>query len=599
MDRGSGYKRLRRRPAGRPTTWGSGDDIASMGRPGSHRVATTVFSSLRGYDKRSLRGDLIAGLTVWAVLVPEALAYATIAGVSPVVGLYAAPGALILYAAFGSSRHLVTGPMAATAALSAATVGEVAAGSSDEFVQLTIVIALCVGVAALVAGLLRLGFVASFISEPVLKGFIVGLALTIIVGQVPKLLGVEAGDGDFFEKLWDLVGELGATDVLTLAVGGGTLALLLLLRRAAPAVPGSLVAVALGIALVELLDLDADGLAIVGSVEGGLPSLGLPDAGIGDYGDLAAGAIGVMLVGFAEGLGAAKTYAARDHYEIDPNRELIGLGSANIASGLSSGMVVNGSLSKTAVNASAGARTQLSGLIVAVLTVLTLLFLTGLFESLPEATLAAVVIAALIELVDLPALAALYRVWTRRLGEAYGAAARPDFVAAVAAMLGVLVFDTLPGLFIGIGVSLLLLLYRASRPHVAVLGAEPGQLDRYADVDRHPEAVAPPGVAVLRIEGGVFFANAESVARRLRAAAGEGVGAVVLDAEAIAFVDVTAARVLQAAADELAARGVTLALARDLGQVRDVLDAVSEGDGGSEIPVYPTVRAAVAALGPT
>jgi sulfate permease, SulP family len=557
-------------------------------------VAAGVFSSLRGYDRRSLRGDLIAGLTVWAVLVPEALAYATIAGVSPVVGLYAAPGALVLYAAFGSSRHLVAGPMAATAALSAATVGEVAAGSSDEFVQLTIVLALCVGIAALVAGLLRLGFVASFISEPVLKGFIVGLALTIIVGQVPKLLGVEAGDGDFFEKLWDLLGELGATDGLALAVGGGTLALVLALRRLAPAVPGSLIAVALGIALVELLDLDADGLDIVGNVEGGLPPLGLPDASLGDYGNLAAGAIGVMLVGFAEGLGAAKTYAARDHYEIDPNRELVGLGAANVAAGLSSGMVVNGSLSKTAVNASAGARTQLSGLIVAALTVLTLLFLTGLFESLPEATLAAVVIAALIELVDVPALAALYRVWTRRLGEAYGAAARPDFIAAMAAMLGVLVFDTLPGLFIGIGASLVLLLYRASRPHVAVLGAEPGQPDRYADVDRHAGGTPPPGVAVLRVEGGLFFANADAVARRLRAAAGGAdVRAVVLDAEAIAFVDVTAARVLQAAADELAARGVALALARDLGQVRDVLDAA----GNSEIPVYPTVRAAVAALG--
>jgi sulfate permease, SulP family len=206
-----------------------------------------------------LRGDLIAGLTVWAVLVPEALAYAAIAGVSPVVGLYAAPGALLLYALLGSSRHLVTGPMAATAALSAATVGDVVSANSNAFTQLTIVLALCVGAAALVAGLLRLGFLASLISEPVLKGFVVGLALTIIVGQVPKLLGVDSGDGDFFEKLADLLGNLGSTDALTLAVGGGTLVLVLGLRRVAPGVPGSLVAVALGIALVEIFSLQTTG----------------------------------------------------------------------------------------------------------------------------------------------------------------------------------------------------------------------------------------------------------------------------------------------------------------------------------------------------
>ena len=203
-----------------------------------------------------------------------------------------------------------------------------------------------------------------------------------------------------------------------------------------------------------------------------------------------------MLVGFAEGLGAAKTYAAREHYEIDANRELLGLGGANLAAGLSSGMVVNGSLSKTAVNGSAGARTQSPALVVAALTVVTLLFLTGLFESLPEATLAAVVVAAVIELVDIPALRRALPRQPRRLGRAYGVAARPDFIAAMAALLGVLVFDTLPGLFIGIAISLLLLLYRASRPHIAILGAVPGGTDQYADIERHPDERRPRGVDV-------------------------------------------------------------------------------------------------------
>ena len=231
---------------------------------------------LRGYRREWLRGDLVAGLTVWAVLVPEALAYASIAGVSPVVGLYAAPGALLLYAAFGSSRHLVTGPMSATAALSAAAVAQLAQPGSGAFTTLTVALAITTGIIALLAGLLRLGFLASFISEPVLKGFIVGLALTIIAGQLPALFGVEKGSGDFFEKVWDLVTKLGDTQGWTFAVGIASLALVLGLRRVAPAAPGSLVAVACGVLAVELLGLDDHGVAIVGSIASGLRSSGCP-----------------------------------------------------------------------------------------------------------------------------------------------------------------------------------------------------------------------------------------------------------------------------------------------------------------------------------
>ena len=522
----------------------------------------------------------MAGLTVWAVLVPEALAYGTIAGVSPVVGLYAAPGALLLYAAFGSSKHLIVGPMAATAALSAAAVAEVATGGTSAFATATATLAITTGILAVVFGLLRLGFLANFISEPVLKGFIVGLALTIIVGQLPKLFGVEKGSGDFFEQLWHLLTELGHTQGLTLLVGLGSLALVLVLRRVAPVVPAPLVAVLLGILAVQAFSLQAHGVKIVGHIDSGLPSLGLPHVPAVDYLKLAGPAVGVMLVGFAEGLGAAKTYAARSGYAISPDRELLGLGAANIAAGLSSGMVVNGSLSKTAVNGAAGARSQVSGLVVAGLTILTLLFLTGLFEDLPEATLAAVVIAALIELVDIDSLRALYRTYTARLGRIYGPAARPDFLAAIAALLGVLVFDTLPGLFIGITVSLLLLVYRVYRPHVAVLGQVPGGRDQWADLAVHPEDQTIPGVVVLRPEAGLFFANAEHVQASIRdAAAGDGVHAVVLDCETIPFVDVTAARMLGETTAELQRAGVRLVIARDIGQVRDVL-AVAEGPSG-------------------
>jgi high affinity sulfate transporter 1 len=553
-----------------------------------------LFPSLRGYERSWLRGDLIAGLTVWAVLVPEALAYASIAGVSPVVGLYAAPGALILYAALGSSRQLIVGPMAATAALSAATVAELVPVGGNRFTAMTAALALTTGLAALGAGLLQLGFLANFISEPVLKGFIVGLALTIIVGQIPKLLGIGKGSGDFFQQAWHVVVHLGDSDGLTLLVGALSLALIVALRRGAPTIPGSLVAVLLGIAAVKLLHLDRHGVEIVGPIKSGLPPLGTPDVHVRDLGALAAGGIGVMLVGFAEGLGAAKLYAARERREIDTNRELIGLGSSNLAASLSGGMVVNGSLSKTAVNASAGARTQLPGLIVAALTILTLLALTGLFEDLPEATLAAVVIAAIIELVDIPALVSLYRAYTRRLGREFGYLARPDFIAAIAALLGVTIFDTLPGLFIGIAVSLLLLVYRASRPYVATLGKTPGGEGHYRDIDRHPDARIPEHAAVLRIESGLYFANADAIRARIQhAASAAGIRAIVLDAETVPFIDVTSARMLADLAEDLRRRDIELLIARDVGQVRDILSHITTDPALTR--VYPTIQAAVEA----
>ncbi|QNG21038.1 SulP family inorganic anion transporter [Rhodococcus triatomae] len=548
-----------------------------------------VFTSLHGYRPGWIRPDIVAGLTVWAVLVPEALAYATIAGVPPVVGLYAAVPALILYAAAGSSRHLVVGPMSATAALSAAIIAPLAGADGGRYVALSAVLAIATGIAGLLAGLLRLGFIASFISEPVLKGFIVGLALTIIIGQVPKLFGIDKSEGNFFEQSWGVLTGLGGTDWRTLAVGASGLALVLGVKRWLPLVPGSLLAVLLGIGAVTAFGLDDEGVEIVGHIESGLPSVGLP-SGItfGDYVDLLGPAVGVLLIGFAEGLGAAKTYAAKEGYEISPNRELTGLGAANLGSGLCSGMVVNGSLSKTAVNGGAGAKTQLSGLVVAALTVLTLLFLTGLFEKLPEATLAAVVIAAVIELVDFASLRRLYAVWTSRLGSIYGHAARADFAGAIAAMIGVLLFDTLPGLVIGIGVSMLLLLYRASRPNVTAL-VRSGE--RWVDAQHSPETAADPRVLVVRVEAGLFFANADHVKSRIEDMVDTHTQVVVLDAETSPFVDVTAAAMLEQLRKSLKSGGTEFRIARDVGQFRDILLRSTTSDTPA---IFPTVREALA-----
>ena len=528
-----------------------------------------MFGSLQGYRRVWIRADVVAGLTVWAVLVPEALAYATIAGVPPVVGLYAAIPALVLYAAAGSSRHLVVGPMSATAALSAATVAPFAGSDSALFVALTAALAIVTGIAGLLAGLLRLGFIASFISEPVLKGFIVGLALTIMIGQVPKFFGVPKTEGDFFQQTWGLITHLGDTQTLTLLVGVLSLAVVLACKKWFPLVPGSLLAVLLGTAASVMFGLQDRGVEIVGEIDSGLPDFGLPDAGgLPAYLDLAGPAVGVLIVGFAEGLGAAKTYAAKAGYQISANRELIGLGAANLGSGLCAGMVVNGSLSKTAVNGAAGARSQVSGLVVAVLTLITLLVLTGLFEELPEATLSAVVIAAVIELVDFPALRRLYRVWSDRLGSIYGFAARADFAAAIAAMLGVLIFDTLPGLVIGMGVSMLLLLYRVSRPHVAGLAKRDGA---WLDVERHEDLDADPTKLVVRVESGLFFANSDHVRERIEALRTPQTRIVVLDAETSPFIDISAAEMLAQLASSLARDGIELRIARDIGQFRDVM----------------------------
>lgn len=537
--------------------------------------------SFVGYRRASVRPDLIAGLAVWAVLVPESLAYATIAGVPPVVGLYAAVPALALYAIAGTSRQLVVSPMSATAALSAGIVASIAGADGDP-VALTTGLALATGIVAIVAGLLRLGFLAAFISEPVLKGFIIGLALTIMIGQVPDLIGVEGGHGSFFEKTWALLGQLGDVDPLTITVGLASLAALVVVRRTMPFLPGSLVVVLLAIGAALLFDLGDRGLAVVGHIDAGLPRVGLPDVTGPQFAELLGGAVGLMLVGFAEGLGAAKTYAASRGYDVDPNRELAGLGIANLGSGVLSGMVVNGSLSKTAVNASAGARSQVSALTAAALTILTLLFLTGIFEQLPLATLAAVVVVAVVELVDVRSLRRLWRVRTGRMVHFYQVTARADFMAAGAALLGVLIFDTLPGLVIGIAVSLVLLLARTSRPRVAVLapvGDEPGR--PWVDAERNPTYATVPGVLAVRVEGPLMFANAEYVRTRIRelAAAAPGLRLVVLDGRATPSVDVTAAAMLVQLRGDLRRDGADLALAEGIGQVRDILARVgSEGE---------------------
>jgi len=524
-----------------------------------------LLSWLPSYQPRWLRADLIAGLTVWAVLVPESVAYAQLAGVPAVAGLAAAPVALLAYALLGSTRQAVVGGTSALAIMSAATVAPLAAGHSAQFWSLSAGLALLVGILALLGGLLRLGFVASFLSRPVLTGFTFGLGMVVAIGQVPKLLGIPDGTGSFFEQGWHLATHLGSTNALTILIGAGSLAIVFGLRRLMPRLPAALIAVGAGTALATALGPAHDGLAVVGTIPAGLQRVGLPDLAWHDIGSLLPGALGLVLVGYAEHLAAIRKGAKTHNSDLDPDQELIALGVANIGAGLLRGFAVGGSLSKTTVNDEAGAQSQLSGSIAALLVVVTGLFLTPLFAKVPEATLGAIVIAAVWGLFDVGELRRFYRM------------SREGFAFALTALLGELVFNVLPGLLVAVGLSFIVLVYRSSRPHLAVLGRFPGERT-YADLTMHPGNETIPGLLLVRLDAQLFFANDAVLHGRLRALIRSTVPparAVLLDLEATTLLDISSADTLAEIVAELHGEGIALLLAR----VRDPVLAMLRRGG--------------------
>ena len=520
-----------------------------------------VFAWLSRYQRSWLAADLIAGLTVWAVMVPTAMAYAGIAGVHPVVGLYTVPLALVGYAVFGTSRSLVVGPDSATALLSANTIAGLVTLSSGDYLTLTASLALLVGLAFLVLGFLRMGWVADFISQPVMKGFIQGLALVTMMTQLPKLFGVADGRGAFFQRLWALVLELPNTHLLTLSVGVAGVILLFALPYAFPKVPSGLTVVAASILAVTLLDMHRHGVAVVGAVAAGLPRIGLPHLTLSRLTGLIHGALAIVLLDYTESLGAAKSAALVTGGPIDPNQEMIGLGAANIGSGLASGFVVAGSLSQSAVSTDAGGKTQMAALFHAVFIIFTLVFLMPLFKNLPEAVLGAIVVRAMIKMLDLG--------YFRKLL----AVSSEDFAFALAAFLGVLVLGVLPGVGVGVALSLVVLIYHASHPTTAQLGKAPGE-DVYRNILRRPEARTIPGLVIFRLDGNLIFANAAHCAGEIRrsiASAASPVRAVLMDAEPINFVDTTAGDMLIKLHAELASRNIGFGLSRVRDPVRELL----------------------------
>ncbi len=544
-----------------------------------------ILEWLPAYQLSWLRYDAIAGLTVWALLIPEAMAYATLAGVPPEAGLYAAIAPLLLYTVFGTSRHLFVGPSSTVAILSAATIAPLAS-DTDDFIVLTAALAIIVGVILIVAGIARMGWVSEFLSKPVLDGFVIGLALIVALGQADKLFGVDAEGDNFFLELWDLVSSVGDFHLETTVIGAISLAVLFGLGRFVPRAPGALITVALGIVLVSIFDLDDEGVHIVGDIPSGLPPFGLPDGiSLEDIRDLLPGALGIVLVGYAESIAVAQKYATKYKYDIDPNQELIALGLSNAGAGLSQGFVVDGSLSKTAASEEAGVKTQMSSLINFVLVLITIAALTPLFHNLPEATLGAVVIHAVWHLIDFKKLRGFYDV------------SKEEFALALTCLLGVLIFDILAGLIIAVVASLLLIIYKASRPGILVLGKDPDE-NVYHSIERHPESETYPGLIMIRLDAELFFANATYFRDRIReqrATADPPARAILIDAEAIYDLDITAAEMLKELASELADDGIELLFARVHQTARDMMQRSGVEDAIGPDNFYKSVRAGVAA----
>jgi high affinity sulfate transporter 1 len=518
-----------------------------------------VLGWLQTYRRDWLLPDFLAGLALWAVMVPEGMAYSEILGVPPIMGLYTIVPPLLAYALLGTSRLLVVGPDTATGLISALGVGAIAAQGTAEFNTLTSTLAMLIGVFFLLFGALRMGWVAAFIPTPVMRGFIEGLICVTIIGQVPHLLGISGTSGNFFTKLWYVLNHLSEAGLAPVLTGVLSLALMLLLRRFAPSVPAALVVLIVATIGVSLLGGEARGVDVVGSLPSGLPRFTVPKVDLSTLQELAPAALAIVLVGYAEALGAAKAAATQGGGDIDPNQELLAHGPANILSGLFGGFLAVGSLSKTSVAMAAGARSQVANIVAAGLCLLTLVLLTPLFRGMPHPALAAIVIAAMLHLSKPNYLRELF------------ARSGWEFVVATVVIAGELTLGVLHGIALGVVLALLLLIYRTSHPHGAVVGQLPGT-EAYRDIHRHPDALTFPGLLIWRAGGDLFFASIGHFNDGLKAALASSrprVTHVLLDADSVNFIDTSAADALLISIRHFQNQGITFAFARVRDSVRE------------------------------
>ena len=502
------------------------------------------------YDRSWLRSDLGAGLSVAAIALPVGIAYADLAGVPAVIGMYSAIFPLLAYALFGSSRQLMTGPDAATCIIVAASLGPLAGGDPDRYLALMVILTLMTGIFYVLAGMSRLGFIANFLSQPILTGYLNGIALLIIAGQLQKLFGYTGEAEEFFPKLTEFIDKVDHSHLPTLVLGLGLLTVLIVLRRIAPKLPAALVVVVAGIVAVVMFGLDQSGVAVLGSVPAGLPSLQIPAFVPAAYTALLDDAAGIALVSFTSGVLTAKSFARRNRYEIDANQELIAFGACNIASGLAQGFPVTGADSRTAVNNAMGGKTQLVGVVAAASMLLILFFLTEPLGYVPIAALAAVIMVSAVGLFDFKELRDLYGISHREL------------LLSVGTTLGVLILGVLPGVLLAVALSLFWLLTVTSRPHDAVLGRVEG-IDGFHDIEDFPGATTVPGLILYRFDANLVFFNADYFRARVRAiiaAAETPVEWFVIDASSISVLDITALQKIDELREELSTQGVVLAV---------------------------------------
>jgi len=519
-----------------------------------------LLSQLEHSDARSLRSDLVAGLTTAIMLIPQAMAYAMLAGLDPIIGLYASTLPIALYALLGTSRQLAVGPVAMVSLLVASGIGAIGAEDPAQVAALAALLALMVGGIQWGIGAARLGFLVKFLSHPVIAGFTSAAALIIGFSQLKHLLGLDlARSHHVHTLLLQALSQLDQVNLLTLAISGTSIALLLGLKRFAPRFPRFLLVVVGGTVLVWALGLEASGVAIVGAVPGGLPALRVPELDWATVLALAPIAITIALVSFMESISVASNFARANRYDIDADQELKALGLANVASGVFQGYPVTGGFSRTAVNGQAGAQSGVAGLVTSAVVVVTLLVLTPLFHYLPKAVLAAIIMTAVFGLVDVKEARHLARV------------SRSDLALMGLTFIATLTLGIEPGIGVGVAASLLWFVWRTSTPHVAVLGRL-ANTTIYRNVARHPDAEITPGVLALRIDAPLYFANTAFLKGIIdRHLAGQDVHHLVLDAKAIGSVDAQALDWLAQLLESLERQGVTLWLAGVRGPVRDAL----------------------------
>jgi high affinity sulfate transporter 1 len=543
------------------------------------------LSTLRSYQRAWLTRDAIAGLVLAAFLVPVGMGYAQASGLPPITGLYATIVPLIIYAVVGPSRILVLGPDSSLAPIIAVTVVSLAAGDPEKAIALAGATALMTGVLLILAGLLHLGYLTDLLSLPIRYGYLNGIALTVIVSQLPKVFGFSTDAEGLLDEVSAFVRGLadGKTVPAALVIGAASIVVVIAGRRAMAAVPWVLVAVVGGTLAVSVFD--PQGVDVVGALPRGLPSFAVPSVPFDDLAKLAAAAVSIALVAFADTSVLSRTYAAKLGDDVNPNREMIALGAANLATGLFQGFPISSSASRTPVAESAGAKTQLTGVVGALVIVVMLLFAPSVLRNLPQATLGGIVIVAATSLIEVGKVRRLLRV-------------RPsEFWVSIACFLGVALLGVIPGIFLAIGIGVAQFVHRAWLPYDAVLGRVEG-LKGYHDVTRHPEGRQVPGLILYRWDAPLFFANAARFGERALwqvRRAGPECRWIVVSAEPITDVDATAANELRELLDDLDARGVRFAFAELKGPVWDQLVAYGIADRIGERYRFPTLGTAVKA----